>query len=343
MFSRSPESGSFCAACGRDDPKVELHVISDSSDQPPAIRSDNLLGLLSDTDWLRAIRKYRLTKQDVDALRKTWSMGLKQADVGNSHSAAMAFRSLESVMLRKLKRIWRAPPGVKMKPHVDCDCDNSNVSNWLVGGATAAGKGVFVNQLLCKKDRHGKGFAYNRPIVFICMDPMDKAFRETRRVHKKNIIQIDLDKLESTHIPLDILPPGCLIICDDVLSALDRSNPIRQSVLRTLSHAAVRGRHRTGRRGMTKRGIEQITMVHNISKREYAPLRNACKYLTVFPKTNRSQVRHVLKSRLDFTKKQTDRVIDQCTKGGSRWVTFRLHEPMMAIHENGAMLLSEVD
>ena len=133
------------------------------------------------------------------------------------------------------------------------------------------------------------------------------------------------------------------MVCDDVLSALDRSNPIRQSVLRTLSHAAVRGRHRTGRRGMTKRGIEQITMVHNISKREYAPLRNACKYLTVFPKTNRSQVRHVLKSRLDFTKKQTDRVIDQCTKGGSRWVTFRLHEPMMAIHENGAMLLSEVD
>ena len=342
MFSRSKEDDSFCAACGKDDPKVELHVVGDSMDRGPAIRTENLLSLLSDSDWLKTIRKYRLQKEDVDALRRTWSMGLKAADVGG-HNAAMAFRALESIMLRKLKRVWRAPPGVKMRPHVDCACDHHSPSNWLVGGATAAGKGVFVNDLLCKKDRHGKGFAYGRPLVFICMDPDDDAFREARRIHKKNIIQIDLDKLQSTHIPLSVIPPGALIVCDDVLSALDRSDPVRQSVLQTINHACVRGRHRTGRRGMTKRGVESIVMVHNISRREYGCIRNSCKYLTTFPKTNRSQVRHVLKNRLDFTKRQTDQVIDQCTKGGSRWVTFRLHEPMMAIHENGAMLLSEVN
>ena len=169
---------------------------------------------------------------------------------------------------------------------------------------------------------------------------MDLESIQKRLFNQKNLTIIDLSKLEGLKsLPLDIIPPGALLYTSDVLSALDRNDPIRQAVLETLKSASIRGRHSQGRRGLTKRGVELITCVHNGSLREYGPLRSAAAWCVFFPQSCRNICRKMLKTRFDYKKSQVDEILSRCKD--SRWAAFRMRAPLCMVHQHGCMMLDE--
>ena len=317
-------------------PEFEVHIVDDSEDKPPAIMNkQSLLSLLTDADWMRVIRKYKIKSKDVGRLKRFWSLRQKNIEL-DCPQCQMGFRALEDIMLRKLKYQFNCKKNIR--PFMPCAPDNKSPNVMLVAGATSSGKGFWTNELLTMKDKDGNLFSQGRPVVFFAMDPEDESFEPTRKTFKKTLTMVDINKLKAP-LPLSAFEPGSIVVCDDVLSALDQYDERRQAVLKTMNEIAVRGRHRAGTRGMRKRGVSLICLTHVGSTRDLQQIRNACKFFTFFPKTNRSQVVHMLKSRLDFTKKRIQSILKLC--GNSRWLTFHLHYPLYCVHQNGVIMLNE--
>ena len=164
--------------------------------------------------------------------------------------------------------MYKAPPGSTLIPHISLKEDNLDPSSVFICGSTSCGKDFFASQLLLDSPG-GSSWVGNRQIIMFVMDEKDPSTALLRKKYRKQMTVIDLSKLSGLKsLPLDIIPPGALLYTSDVLSALDRNDPIRLAVLETLKHACIRGRHSTGRRGMTKRGVECVTCVHRGVLRE---------------------------------------------------------------------------
>ena len=318
----------------------DIYVKPGSSLDPPSIINNSPLDLLTDTDWMKAISKYKISKKNIKALKKCWQHKHKCAELGDDPKAAMAMHHLEKIMLRKMKKIYKIPQGSStLLPHIDLSEDNLSPSSFFICGSTSCGKDFFANQLLLDSP-DGKSWVSNRPIVMFVMDASDPSTLAMRRKYKKNLTIIELSKLEGLKsLPLDIIPPGALLYTSDVLSALSRDDPIRQAVLETLKSASIRGRHKKGRRGLTKRGIECVTCVHNGALREYGPLRAAAAWCVFFPKSCRNVCRKMLKTRFDYKKSQVDTILARCKD--SRWAAFRMRAPLCMVHQHGCMMLDE--
>ena len=124
---------------------------------------------------------------------------------------------------------------------------------------------------------------------------------------------------------------GALIIFDDCLE-MGRADPRRLVLFDLLNALVTRGRHRKGKKGNTRRGNEVCVITHYGSNRALQTVRNACKYWCLFPNCSRNQSVHMLRSRLHFTKRQTEALLDRC--GDSRFALFRHHVPQMIISSN---------
>ena len=339
MLSLASGPGSFKLAHSLDG-KDAIHVVPGSESDPPMIQDPNPQDLLTDKEWMRAISKYKMTKKTIRALKSCWLHKHKCAELGDDPKAAMAMVHLEKIMIRKMKKNYRIGPGSSsLLPHVSLTEDNLDPSSFFICGSTSCGKDFFANQLLLDAPE-GRSWVHNRPIVMFVMDESDPSTAAMRKKYSKNLTIIDLSKLEGVRsLPLSIIPPGALLYTSDVLSALDRQDPIRQAVLETLKHASIRGRHATGKRGLTKRGVELITCVHSGSLREYASLRNSCKWMVFFPRSCRNVCRKLLRSRFDYKKSQVDSILDRCKD--SRWAAFRMRAPLCMVHQKGCMMLDD--
>jgi len=306
-------------------------------DEPAAISHPNPIDLLTDKDWMRAISKYKINKKQIKALKTCWLHKHSCADLGDDPKAAMAMHFLEKIMIRNMKKVYKAPRGSSLLPHIDLSENNLNPSSFFICGSTSCGKDFFANQLLMDT-QDGKSWISNRPVVMFVMDDQDPSTKALRK--HKNLTIIDLSKLEGLRsLPLNVIPEGALLYTSDVLSALDRQDPIRQAVLETIKHASIRGRHSTGKRGLAKRGVECVTCVHSGGMREYASIRNAAKWLVFFPRSCRNVCRKLLKSRFDYKKSQVDTILDKCSK--SRWAAFRMQAPLCMVHQHGCMMLDD--
>ena len=153
---------------------------------------------------------------------------------------------------------------------------------------------------------------------------------EARKCHKKNWIDIDLDRVNG---PIDIsaIPKGSLVIFDDVLE-LPRSDPRREFVYDLLNRIVTSGRHEQGKKGNSLRGIEAVILTHYGSRRELRIVRQACRFWILFPSTSRHQAIHIMKSRLDYSKKQIAEMLDKAKD--SRYVLFHNFSPQYVMSEN---------
>ena len=294
----------------------------------PCIMPDRPDKLLRREDWLAYIKKYRLSNADVKKLRSTWTLGAPSFESQNPR-AMFAFKEMEELLLKRMRANYNPNAG-NIFPWVAMADDNNSAANILLVGNTSCGKTFFVNKLLTTVNKQGENYATGRPIVIFSMHPEDPSLAESRKLHKKRILDIDLSKVNG-NIPLDLVEPGSLVVFDDVLE-LSGSDP-RKRVLYDLMNAIVtRGRHRKGKKGNAKRGTECIIISHYGSRRELATARNACKYWCLFPNCSRSQSIQMLRTRLHYTKRETEKVLDRA--GDSRFLFFRQHVPQMAISSN---------
>ena len=82
-----------------------------------------------------------------------------------------------------------------------------------------------------------------------------------------------------------------------------------------------------------------MSCVHRGALREYASLRNSCRWLVVFPRSCRNVCRKMLKTRFDYKKSQVDEILDMCKD--SRWAAFRMTAPICMVHQHGCMMLDD--
>ena len=85
------------------------------------------------------------------------------------------------------------------------------------------------------------------------------------------------------------------------------------------------------------RGAETRYVSHYGSNRSLQTVRNACKWWCLFPNCSRPQSVHMLRTRLHYTKRQTESLLDRC--GDSRFALFRHHVPTLVISSNHLELI----
>ena len=294
----------------------------------PCIFPDRPDKLLSREDWLKYIKKYRLSNSDVRKLRSTWTLGEPSFE-SNNPRAQFAFAEIEELLLKRMRANY-APNRGDIFPWIAMSNDNNSPANIFLVGNTSCGKTHFLNKLLTTVNKQGENYATGRPIVAFTMNPDDTSLAPARKLHKKRWLDIDMDKIGAT-IPISMIEPGSLVILDDALQ-LGASDPRKRTLYALLNQLVTRGRHRKGKKGNTKRGIEVVVISHLGSMRELANVRNAAKFWVLFPNCSRIQSIHMLRSRLHYTKRQTERLLDRA--GDSRFLMFRTHVPQMLVSSN---------
>ena len=314
--------------------KPVLAITSNYLKCRPCIFPERPDKLLRTEDWMKFIKRYRLSNADVRKLRSTWTLGAPSFE-SNNPKAMFAFKEIEELLLKRMRSNY-SPGHGDLFPWIAMANDNNSPANVFLVGNTSCGKTTFLNKLLTTTNNQGQNYATGRPIVIFSAHPEDPSLAEARKFHKKRIVDIDFNKIGG-NIPLSAVPPGALVIFDDVLE-LSNSDPRKKTLYSLLTALVTRGRHMKGKKGNTVRGVECVVITHYGSRRELQTVRNACKFWVLFPNCSRNQSIHMLRSRLHKTKRETEALLDQA--GDSRFLLFRQHVPTMVISSNHISILS---
>jgi len=318
-------------AVSETDKKFEVFLLTHGCfGAKPCIRPERIDALLTDSDWLEtACKKYRLPAKEIRKLKKTWTLGSPIFESDNL-KAQLCFREMEKTLIGRMKRVFSPEKNYKMLPWIDVTSDkNSKPSNLYCVANTAAGKSTLLSKLLCTTDRSGNNWASSRKIVAFTLHRSDSSMEAARKCHRANWIDIDLEKIQGP-IQLSAIPKGALCIFDDVLE-LDKSDPRRGFIYDLLNRIVTVGRHAVGKKGNSIRGLEACILTHYGSRRELGTIRNACRFWILFPGTSRHQAVHMLKSRLDFSRKQIQNLLGKAKD--SRYVCFHNHHPQYVVSE----------
>ena len=295
----------------------------------PCIMPDRPDLLLQREDWMKYIKKYRLSNKDVKKLRSTWLLGAPSFSSENPR-AMFAFKEIEEELLKRMRTNFNPGKG-DIFPWFAMSDDNHSPANVFIVGNTSCGKTRWLSEMICTVNKQGENWATNRPVVCFSMHSEDPSLAPARKfIGKKRWLDIDMSKIGSK-IPLSAVDPGALVIFDDCLE-MGRSDPRRLVILDLLNEIVVRGRHRKGKKGNARRGTEVACITHYGSNRALQTVRAACKYWVLFPSCSRNQSVHMMRNRLHLTKKQTEALLDRC--GDSRFALFRHHVPQMIISSN---------
>jgi hypothetical protein len=181
-----------------------------------------------------------------------------------------------------------------------------------------------------QENSNGESWTKNRKIVCFAMHADDPSLAPARKKHKKNWIDVAFHRIDS-QLDISMLPPGCLVLVDD---CLEIASDFRSKILHDLvTQICTVGRHHK-KKG---RGTEAIIISHHGSNRKLQTARNACRFWTLFPQGSKQQCVHILKNRLQMTKRQISDLLGNCK--GSRTATFDMHYPQKLISEKHVQLL----
>ena len=298
------------------------------TDCAPDRRCKNPAQLLTSADWHAVTKKYRLGNAAIRQLKKFWALGEPEFVTDNAR-LQWAFSELEDLMVGKLKRRVQAKKGVRYLPFHDASHHNNSVNSHLIIGSTGAGKTRLAQEILLAENGDGECWAKDRPIVCFALHP-DPSLELARKKYKKNWIDINYERLDGK-LDLQIIPKGAIVLVDDCLELL---SDWRSKLLYDLcTQIATTGRHHRDK----KRGTELICITHHGGRKQLQTIRNAVRYLTMFPQGSRLQTEHILKSRLGYTKTQVKKLLQDAN--GSRYMTVDLHHPMKIITQHSVQLL----
>ena len=294
----------------------------------PCLMPDRPDKLLDSADWMQFIRKYRLSNADVRKLRSTWTLGAPSFESQNPR-AMLAFKEIEELLLKRMRSNYRPNRG-DIFPWINLTEGNSQPANVMLVGNTSCGKSFFLGKLLTTVNKQGENWATGRPIVCFSSHADDPSLAAARKFLKKRWLDIDLEKVRSD-ITLDMIKPGSLVLFDDVLE-LSKGDPRRRVLFNLLNTIVTRGRHHRGKKNNTRRGTEVCVISHWGSLRELQMTRNAARFWVLFPNCSRRQAIHMLRSRLHYTKRQTESLLDRC--GDSRFCWIHHHTPAYICSSN---------
>ena len=319
----------------------DVYITEDDPDGPPSITTKDPLSLLTDQHWQCALKRYRPRKKDIAKMKRSWSLNQSAIELDDQRSE-MCYRYLEDCIIQRLKYEHSQKGGAKQLPWVQPFEHNFSPNHMLFCGGTGSGKGWILNEILLQTIDKKNSF-YGRDCVMFVMDPNDKSLEEARKLFKRKgkLTIIDVVKLRAAGpgaLKLDDLPAGCVLVVDDVLSALSLQDPARKAVQDLVSEAIVRGRHHQGKRGQCKQGVTVMLLVHNGSCRTLTQIRNGMRWFVMFPKTNRSQCIKMLKQRLDLSRKQVEDILHKAR--ASRWLAVHLVHPQAVVWDSGTMMLN---
>lgn len=246
MLSRDKRGIRIAIGSNRPD---DVFVVDDDPDGPPSITTKDPLSLLTDDHWQCALKKFRPRKKDIAAMKRSWSLNQNSIELDDQRSQ-MCYRYLEDCIICRLKYEHKQKAGVKQLPWVQPFEHNSSPNHLMLASGTGGGKGWLLNQLLTTKI-DGRNAFHGRDCCMFVMDPEDASLEDARKMFKKNgkLTIVDVVKLRAAGpgaIKLEDLPAGCVLVVDDVLSALPKADPAYRAVHDLVTEAIVRGRHHKG-------------------------------------------------------------------------------------------------
>ena len=338
MLSKDARGTRLAFARKRGD---DIYVVDDDEDGPPSITTKDPLALLTDQHWQCAFKRFRPRKKDIAKMKRSWSLNQNSIELDDQRSE-MCYRFLEDCIIQRLKYEHKQGAGVRQLPWVQPFEHNCSPNHMMLAGGTGSGKGHLLNEILTSKI-DGKNAFHGRDMCMFVMDPQDQSLEETRRMFKKNgkLTIVDVVKLRAAGpgaIKLEDLPAGCVLVVDDVLSALAKGDPAYRAVHDLVTEAIVRGRHHKGKRGYCKQGVTVLLAVHNGSDRGLTQIRNGMRWWVIFPKTNRAQCIKMMKQRMDLNRKAVEDILHKAR--ASRWLAIHLVHPQAVVWDSGTMMLN---
>ena len=115
--------------------------------------------LLRREDWLKFMRKYRLSNTDVRKLKSTWSLGEPSFQSKNPR-VLMAFSEIEALLLRRMRGNYQPGQG-NLFPWIAMRDNNHSPSNLFLVSNTGGGKSFWLGKLLTNVNKEGTNYAFS--------------------------------------------------------------------------------------------------------------------------------------------------------------------------------------
>jgi RecA-family ATPase len=127
---------------------------------------------------------------------------------------------------------------------------------------------------------------------------------------------------QKVKMKVDTAPPGTILCCDDFR---DSTSAVADKMRRLIDRTQRCGRHR-------KLGL--IFILHRLRSGVFSnQAYSSCKYITVFPRSQKNKVRDLLENEYGFTKKEARRTVsDFAQTGRACWI--HCHAPMYIANDN---------
>jgi len=284
---------------------------------------------LIDGDWLlkNVFRKYNLGKKDIKLLTNFY----KNPDevtlrLEEGWKIKAAFKALEDKMLHVLKTMY-IDPTIELQPYHNPD----RIGTIGFIAPSFSGKSFAAASLLLREE-----FFKKKLYIFSPNAESDPSLARLRQRPAKKTIFVDIDKIAGP-LSLDMITPGSIVLFDDVFEFLSRDDPRRKWLLDFANVIMTKGRHYKKDKNSPGTGFiicSHVLKAGHDLKIFYTEIQGG---LYLFPSNSPHQITDFLNKKIGMNKLDISNILKMSS--GSRWVMFKFSRPLLAMWENGIILL----
>ena len=307
--------------------KKEIYWLPDS-EYPLIAPKGNPMDLI-DGDWLlkNVFRKYSLGKKEIKMLINFYKNPSEVVlHLDDSWKIKAAFKALEDRMLHVLKTIY-IDPTIELEPY-----HNPNRLGTVGFIAPSFSGKTFACSEIMLRDEFFKKKLY----IFSPNAATDPSLAKLRQRPKNKTIFVDIDKIAGP-LSLDMISKGSLVMYDDVFEFLSRDDPRRKWLRDFANVLMTKGRH--WRKDAKSPGTGFLICSHVLKaghdlKIFYTEIQGG---LYLFPSNSPHQIVDFLNKKIGMNKLDINKILK--LSRGSRWIMMKLSRPLLAMWQNGIILL----
>ena len=287
----------------------------------------NPLQVVENEEMLRIFKKFSLGKKDIAKLMNFYKDPDElDIDFGDEWKLKCAFQCLEKLIIRSLKTCY-----VNECASLQTLYDQSTNHSHALIGPTRSGKTYGMAQILLRPEFE------NRKVYVFSLNPSDSSIQMLKqRKRKRKTVFVDMDRVHERKMKLrDSVSPDSILVFDDTLE-LERTDPMRGTLLALMNETLSRGRHHKSSRNSP--GCAAYFCGHIFKAgRDLQYLWNEVPYLSVYPSSSKHKIRDFLIKSLNLHRNDVDRILGLAE--GSRSICFHIQKPMFAQWDTGLCLL----
>ena len=293
----------------------------------PAIRATkDPFDYLSEKELFKLKRKYRVGTRIFKQIQKCYKNKHEHIELGDDPCIEhkLLIKDIEDAIIDRMKKQYL--DGTKLMPYYDVSMTGRLALHTSIIASSGSGKSYLTAEIL------ETNFRDSHIYIFSPTASKDPAYVSLqRKVGKRRVKLINSNSID---IPLDedMVNKGSVVVFDDIESTLQ---PARRFITALQSRLLYHGRHLQSK--VTGAGVTVINVLHDaFRQKETKAAAIESSRIILFPQTNRSVSTKYMKTRLNFTTKEVQKVYAFC--GKERWCCLYTHFPLCVITPRGVML-----